>query len=109
MEINNYTKMDIFTIIDRIETEAENPEEMAKMIKAEIDAYAELVREKEPFNIDMYRVVQEFPNADYVAVGGIYLTEEDYEDDIYGYIIPYSYIEKGIYTVKYKILYLAEI
>ena len=107
MEINNYTKMDIFTIIDRIETEAENSEEMAKMIKAEIDAYAELVREKEPFTIDMYRVVQEFPNADYVAVGGVYLTEEDYNDDIYGYIIPFSHIDNGVYKVEYKILFNA--
>lgn len=98
-------KLDIPALIDRIKDEAENIEDMATMLKAEINAYVELMETKEPNTILMYDKVKEFPNADYVAVGEIFLTDEDYIEDIYGYIIPFSYMEEGVYKVEYKLVY----
>lgn len=91
-------------LVDRISKEAENMEQFAIMLKAELLALGKLYSENY-YHTCMYGSVQEFPNADYVAVGYIAKTEEDWNDDNYGYIIPKSYIKNGEYIVEYKIIW----
>lgn len=91
-------------VVERIYNEAETKEEMLVAINAELMALGTLYSQ-DYFDITMYNKVREFPNADYVAVGRVIKTKEDFDDDKYGYIIPYSYMKKGEYRVDYKIVY----
>ena len=83
-------------------------EEMLLAINAEMLALGTLYSE-DYFDITMYDRVEEFPNADYVAVGVVAKTEDDFYDDNYGYIVPKSYMKNGDYIVEYKIIYRTEI
>lgn len=91
-------------IVERIYNEAETKEEMLLAINAELLALGTLYS-KDYFDITMYDRAKDFPNADYVAVGQVAETEEDFDDDYYGYIIPKSYIKNGEYIVEYKIIW----
>ena len=93
-----------YILMDRLMQEAENMEQFSAMLKAELWALGKLYS-KGYYNITMEENVIEFPNADYVAVGTVCDTEEDFDDDRYGYIIPYSYIKDDNYYVDYKIMW----
>ena len=91
-------------LVDRISKEAENMEQFIIMLKAELLALGKLYSENY-YHTCMYDTVKEFPNADYVVVGQVAKTEEDFDDDNYGYIIPKSYMKNGEYIVEYKIIW----
>ncbi len=91
-------------IVERIYNETETKEEMLLAINAELLALGTLYS-KDYFDITMYDRVKDFPNADYVAVGQVAKTEEDFDDDCYGYIIPKSYMKNGEYVVRYYIIW----
>ena len=95
--------VNIQLMIDRIKQEAEDMEQLATMIKAEVLALADLYMD-DYYEVTMYSKVLEFPDKDYVAVGQVTVTEEDWENRKYKYIIPYSTIEDGEYVVHYKVM-----
>lgn len=91
-------------LVDRISKEAENMEQFIIMLKAELLALGKLHSENY-YHTCMYDTVKEFPNADCVVVGQVAKTEEDFDADNYGYIVPYSYIKNENYIVDYKIIW----
>lgn len=100
--------VNIRLLADRILKEAETKEQFKTMLDAELLALANIYT-KEYFDVTVYPDVLEFPNADYVAVGQVAETEEDFDNDNYGYIVPYSYMKNGNYIVHYKIIWKKEI
>ena len=95
--------VNIQLMINRIKQEAEDMEQLATMIKAEVLALADLYMDNY-YEITIYPEVLEFPDKDYVAVGQIAVTEEDFDNDNYKYIIPYSTIEDEEYVVHYEVM-----
>lgn len=93
-------------LVDRISKEAENMEQFVIMLKAELMALGKLYGE-DYYDVCIYGKTLDFPNADYVAIGQIAKTEEDFDDDNYGYIVPKSYMKNGDYIVEYEIIYRA--
>lgn len=97
--------IDLWGIIDRIKLEADSVDEMAKMVKAEIKAYINMISKENPYMVNMYKESLSINNMDYVAIGEIYKTEQDYKNKNPHYIIPTSFINgKSVYVVEYKLI-----
>ena len=94
---------DIGCIVNRIKNEAENVEQMAELINAEIYAYFHFSDVIKPYFICMWdksKIIN-----DVVAVGEFWENEEDMEDESPGYIVVTSDMKNGIYRAYYSKLW----
>ena len=92
-------------IVNRLMKEAEDMDQLAIMIKAELWALGTLYQSGKYYDISMEEEAIEIEGKDYVAVGKVFNSCADVLlGTDYKYIVPYSYIEDGIYVVEYKVM-----
>ena len=101
------TYVDLYSLVNRVSTEAETTEEMATILNAEIYAYQRFVNVTKPYMVILYEEAKPF--GENVIIGEFYKTEDDYDDDEAGYIMPESSMKKGNYYVEYKAVYKMEV
>jgi diaminopimelate epimerase len=101
------TGYDICQIINRIKNEAEDTEQMATMINAEIYAYHYFRDMFNPHCVVMYDTPKTID--DYNIVGEFWETEEDMEDTATGYIVIKDSMRNGKYYVSYYKQYKMEV
>ena len=97
---------DICQIVRRVKNEAENVEQMAEIINAEIYAYHFFKSTQHPYFVSMYDIPKVVD--DYVIVGEFWETEEDMEDTATGYIMLKDYMKNGKYYASYYKQYKME-
>lgn len=91
----------IVEIVNRIKTEAETTDQMNVLVNGEVYAYCNLVDTKKPYMINMWD--KAIIIGDHVVVGEIYNTEEDFDDDYCGYIIPINYMKGNRFITEYQV------